>query len=92
MKIKTFATEFVENIPEKLEMEEGVLYVSNTYEIAVHKCFCGCGIETVTPLSRNSWELIIAGPLVSLTPSIGNQQLPCRSHYYITRNRVEWYK
>ena len=27
---------------------------------------------------------------VSLRPSIGNWQLPCRSHYFIVRNRVVW--
>lgn len=27
---------------------------------------------------------------VSFTPSVGNQKLPCKSHYYITANKIIW--
>jgi hypothetical protein len=80
--------EFVDYIPE--EMEEKVLYVSRKYETAVHKCFCGCGREVVTPLSATGWKLTFDGETVSLYPSVGSWSLPCQSHYFITRNRVEW--
>jgi hypothetical protein len=30
------------------------------------------------------------GEAVTLRPSIGNWDHPCRSHYLITRNKVEW--
>lgn len=79
---------FVEFIPEKLE--EGTVYVSIPYATAVHRCFCGCCREVVTPLSPTDWQLIFDGKTVSLYPSVGSWNLPCRSHYWIRRDRVEW--
>lgn len=78
---------FVEFIPETLE--DGTLYVSIPYATAVHKCFCGCGREVVTPLSPTDWQLAFDGRAVSLYPSVGSWNLPCRSHYWIRRDRVE---
>lgn len=80
--------EFVEFIPEQLQ--EGVLYVSMTYATAAHRCFCGCGREVVTPLSPTDWKLIFNGEAVSLWPSVGNWSFPCRSHYVIENNCVQW--
>jgi hypothetical protein len=77
---------FVEFIPEQIE--EGVLYISIEYCTAVHKCACGCGNEVVTPISPTDWELIFNGETVSLSPSIGNWSFDCKSHYFITRNRI----
>lgn len=79
---------FVEFIPDVLE--EGVLYVSLTYGTISHRCCCGCGREVVTPLTLTDWKLIFDGETVSLYPSIGNWNFPCRSHYWIRHNRVEW--
>lgn len=84
--------QIVETIPGKLE--EGVLYVSLIYHTAIHKCACGCGNETVTPFSPLRpdlhWTFCMEGEFITLRPSIGNWNFPCRSHYYITRNKVEW--
>lgn len=79
---------FVEFLPE--EIEEGVLYVSLTYATASHRCCCGCGREVVTPLAPTDWKLIFDGENVSLYPSIGNWEFPCRSHYWIHDGRVQW--
>ncbi|MBK7143581.1 MAG: hypothetical protein IPH75_16080 [bacterium] len=79
---------FVEKIPDKLD--EKVLYVSSKYGTAVHKCFCGCGEEVVTPLSPTDWKLSFNGKTVSLYPSIGNWSLKCQSHYWIKNGRVVW--
>lgn len=79
---------FVEFIPEQLQ--EGVLYVSTTYATAAHLCFCGCGREVVTPLSPTDWRLTFNRKTVSLSPSIGNWSFPCRSHYWIKNNCVQW--
>lgn len=84
----TLTHQFVEHIPEKLE--EGTIYVSIAFATAAHKCCCGCGSEVVTPLSPTDWKLIFDGQSVSLDPSIGNWNFPCRSHYWIKRNRVRW--
>lgn len=90
MKRASFDHEFVGFIP--AELQEGILYVSVQYAIAVHKCACGCGNKVVTPISPVDWQLLFDGESVSLTPSIGNWQFPCRSHYWIKSNKVRWAK
>ena len=80
--------EFVEFIPDILQ--EGTVYVSIPYTTAVHKCCCGCDREVVTPLSPTGWRLIFDGETISLDPSIGSWNLPCRSHYWIRQNQVQW--
>lgn len=79
---------FVEFLPERLE--DGIVFVSLTYATASHRCCCGCGREVVTPLSPTDWKLIFDGETVSLYPSIGNWEFPCRSHYWIREGRVHW--
>lgn len=79
---------FVETIPDSLE--NNTLYISIRYSIVVHKCACGCGNEIVTPLSPYDWQLTYNGETISLYPSIGNWSLPCRSHYWIRENEIEW--
>lgn len=86
MKIKQIRPEFVEFIPERLE--EGVLYISDRYSTAVHKCCCGCGQEVVTPLSPAEWSVKCNQGRVSLWPSIGNWSYSCRSHYVMRDSRV----
>ena len=76
-------------MPEVADMEPGVLYVSKAYQVAIHLCACGCGAETVTPLHGSGWTLT-GDARPTLTPSIGNWQFPCRSHYYVTDGRIEW--
>lgn len=77
---------FVEQMPEVLE--PGVLYVSMTYATAAHKCCCGCGLEVITPITPTDWQIIFDGETVSLYPSIGNWNQPCRSHYIIDGGQV----
>lgn len=80
--------EFVEFIPSVLKA--GIVYVSIPYATVVHLCCCGCGMEVVTPLAPTDWALVYNGDTISLKPSIGNWGLPCRSHYWIVRNKVRW--
>ena len=79
---------FVDCIPDVLE--DGTVYVSIEYATVAHKCCCGCGQEVVTPLSPTDWRLVFDGDTISLDPSIGNWSFPCRSHYWIRRNKVLW--
>lgn len=88
MKLTTVTPKFVEFIPDKLS--DGVLYISERFCTASHKCCCGCGEEVVTPLTPADWSLRKDGDIVTLHPSIGNWSFPCRSHYWIRRNRVVW--
>ena len=66
MKQQVLTPAFVELIPEKLDT--GVLYVSERFKLAVHRCCCGCMNEVVTPLSPAEWRLKRTATRVSLTP------------------------
>jgi hypothetical protein len=79
---------FVDDMPERLE--EGRLYVSERHSLAMHLCCCGCREEVVTPLSPAEWSLTVKNGKASLSPSVGNWGLPCRSHYWVRSNRIDW--
>ncbi len=87
-RVSSFEHEFVDRFPTPLE--PGVLYVSIPFCTAAHLCACGCGTKVVTPLSPAAWIMTFDGDAISLTPSIGNGRIPCRSHYFIRGNRVLW--
>lgn len=80
--------QFVRYVPD--DLSEGIVYISIEYATASHKCCCGCGGVVITPLSPTDWRLIYDGQSISLDPSIGNWNSPCRSHYWIEENRVRW--
>lgn len=86
--ISFLTPEFVEFIPSVLD--EGKLYISETYATASHNCCCGCGQRVVTPLNPTGWRLTVRQGLVSLYPSIGNWAFPCQSHYWIEQNKIRW--
>jgi hypothetical protein len=90
MKGRTVAVEprFVDSAPGILE--PGVMYVSIRHKTVLHLCACGCGHEVVTPLAPHRWRLVFDGETVSLEPSVSNGVLACRSHYFITRNMIDW--
>lgn len=71
------------------DLDEGILYISLDYSTAVHLCACGCSAKVVTPFGPADWQLVFDGT-VSLRPSIGNGQLPCRSHYFIHQDQILW--
>ena len=83
----TLTHEFHDFIPD--ELKDGVLYISDKYAVAIHKCPCGCGYEVVTPTKPGGWNLIVGEETVSLSPSIATK-LDCKSHYWITKNKVIW--
>ncbi|WP_363302850.1 DUF6527 family protein [Hydrogenophaga sp.] len=68
----------------------GILYVSREFETAHHLCACGCGSKVRTPLGPAEWQVDETPQGVTVRPSIGNWQFPCRSHYLIQRGRVVW--
>lgn len=88
MKSQKINPVFVEFIPEHVEDE--TLYISDEYNIAVHLCCCGCSEKVVTPLSPVDWQYKKGPNGVSLSPSIGNWDYGCRSHYVIRNNSVIW--
>ena len=87
MKIYEMKREFVHRVP--AELEEGILYICLDCDVVVHKCACGCGEKVVLPLSPEHWKLTYDGE-VTLSPSIGNYQYECKSHYCIRNGKVVW--
>jgi hypothetical protein len=72
------------------ELEAGVLYVSEEFDVTGHLCACGCGNKVMTPLGPTEWAFEDAEEGPTLDPSIGSWQLPCKSHYWITGGKVRW--
>lgn len=79
---------FVEFIPETLA--DGILYVSMEYRTTAHNCCCGCGNAVYLPLSPAQWRLTFDGESVWMNPSVGSWSLPCRSHYCVRGNHIQW--
>lgn len=76
-------------MPERELMEDGILYVSKKFELAIHTCACGCRTETVTPIDKHfGWKYTESPAGPTLHPSIGNQNLPCKSHYWVQDGKV----
>lgn len=85
-KNRNFKLEFVHYIPK--ELNQGVLYISMEYSLVMHLCACGCGEKVATPLSPEDWKLYYDGEAITLSPSVGNWDFPCLSHYWIRRNNA----
>ena len=77
---------FVDSIPATLQ--EGVIYVCLKHNIVSHLCACGCGQRIDTPLDPSEWKLTYDGKTISLYPSIGNWDIPCRTHYFISGDMI----
>jgi Family of unknown function (DUF6527) len=77
---------FVEFVPK--DLEDGVLYISVSYSTTVHKCACGSKIAL--PINPARWRYLWDGERISVWPSVGNWSYPCKSHYWIEQNRIEW--
>ncbi|MDO8513101.1 MAG: DUF6527 family protein [bacterium] len=88
--MKIITHKFVEQIPRQLD--DDVIYISLKYSTAIHKCFCGCQEEVITPFSPTDWQLAFDGKTISLSPSIGNWNFKCQSHYWIRNNQMVWAK
>ena len=89
MRKQTYETVFVEKIP--MELKEGVLYIAPHYNCAMHKCMCGCGEVVSTPLDDvHGWKWTFDGVNASLSPSIGNFQQKCKTHYFLKDGKVHW--
>ncbi len=88
MKIEELKPKFVDEMPR--EKEDGILYISEKFGLAIHLCACGCGEQTVTP--TREWKLTNNEGKITLRPSIGNfrGEHPYHAHYYVTENRIEW--
>ena len=93
MRFEELKPEFVYYMPEVLQ--EGILYISEEFKTSIHLCACGeCKMKTVLPFYSEvldmGWHYTKENENITFRPSIGNWQFPCRSHYYITGNKIEW--
>jgi hypothetical protein len=88
-------TELVQQNHTTIELEpeqfqEGILYVSKRYEVAIHLCACGCKAKTVTPINEKTGWKFSEGPNgPTLSPSIYNNQT-CGAHYFLTDGKIVW--
>lgn len=78
--------ELVERIPR--QMAEAVVYHTEEFELAGLLCACGCG-HRITLLVPDSHEVWDDGGYVTISPSVGVLDAPCKSHFFITRGNVE---
>ncbi|MBQ2655404.1 MAG: hypothetical protein IJF95_02085 [Erysipelotrichaceae bacterium] len=88
MELKHIYPVFVKRMPR--ELNENTLYICLEGRSMVHLCPCGCGNVVVLPLDKDYWSFEFDGESISLRPSIGNFQFPCKSHYWIDKNCVRW--
>lgn len=88
MVLREFEMQIVHRIPENLQ--PGLLYVCFDCNVVAHLCACGCGEKVVLPIDPQFWSVRYDGETVTLSPSIGNYQYHCKSHYWIKENRVIW--
>lgn len=90
--INEFKVVYCHYIPRPIE--EGIIYISEEFKVAIHLCACGCGVQTVMPIdiASGGWRMIKEGDKVTFSPSIGNftGERPYHAHYYIERNKVKW--
>lgn len=87
MKVRVLKPEQVHQLPDHLE--EGALYICEEFNLTAHKCCCGCGEDVFLKLGPAKWQLSkMPDGSVSLEPSVGNWNYSCKSHYWITNNRV----
>lgn len=88
MRLMQLRHQFIDEAPG--QMETGVLYVSMPYRTSLHLCCCGCGNQVALPLRPTAWKLTYDGDTITMSPSVGNWSFPCRSHYWIRNDQVEW--
>ena len=78
----------VESMP--LNLQEGILYVSLKNQVVGHLCPCGCGNKVLIRIGKAGWEYKEDKGKISLFPSLGNWEFPCRLHYWIRMNKIKW--
>lgn len=82
-----FTYQPVERLPKQLDA--GVVYHSEEFEVAALSCACGCG-HRVMLLVPDSHQVFNEHGLATIQPSISVCDAPCRSHYFITAGEVQW--
>lgn len=72
--IKEFKTNYVDTLPYKEDMEEGIIYISEKTWQASHLCPFGETEEILTPLIRGGWSFFVSDDdAVTLSPAITSE-------------------
>jgi len=71
------------------QMEAGIVYHTEEFELAGLLCACGCG-HRVTLLVPDSHQVVDDGGYATIRPSVGVFDAPCKSHYVISAGAVQW--
>jgi hypothetical protein len=77
----------VDRIPR--DLEPGIIYYSEEYELGALLCACGCG-HRINLLVPDSHRICSDRGSVTVRPSILVADGACLSHYFITAGEVEW--
>jgi hypothetical protein len=77
----------VDRIPR--ELESGIVYHSQEFELGALLCACGCG-HRINLLVPDSHRILDDRGSVTVRPSILVADGPCLAHYFITAGEVEW--
>lgn len=77
----------VERLPALLD--NGVVYVSDEFEVAALLCPCGCGHRISLLLGDGHIVKELHG-LADIQPSIGVWDAKCRSHFWLRGGVVMW--
>lgn len=77
------------------KLEDGVLYVVDNSPYVEFNCPCGCGRVVDLPTKKHcdgydGWGFEERNGKVTLSPSVYSTGFPCRSHYFIRNNRIDW--
>lgn len=90
-RLETITPKFVETIPtEGQDLIPGTVYISMKHGMVVFRCPCGCEGLSEFMLDPIRFRMEYDGSNVTFYPSIGIPYLPCRSHYWIRDNRIQW--
>ena len=80
------------------DMKHGILYLKHneddTYE-SFHLCPCGCGEPVYLQYGGKGWNITLSIngrglKSVTISPSVGCFDFPCKSHYFIRENKIIW--
>jgi hypothetical protein len=71
-----------------------VVRKNDTYSWAKFKCPCGCHKNitlSLTPNIKPNWDIKFNNDnKVTLSPSINLTDFPCKSHFFIKNNKINW--
>lgn len=82
-----FTYRLVDRIPE--ELQPGVVYHTDEFELAQLLCACGCG-HRVTLLVPDGHQVSCEDGFATIRPSIAVLDGACKCHYFITAGKVKW--